>query len=244
MVPDRDVGTQLAHEVDHRLGLGFARRAAACVLRVARHPDRAPLVREVPVQVDAVVVRADLVGAAIGVHRLDDPQLDALGDRIRRAARRRSRRRRPRRRGSPRSRGHGVHPTVPYRSATIGRPPRTARGRHVSASRSSGPGVAGKSSTSSYSSSSVVVVLVVEVVVVVMVVVELVVESSRGRVVSTSVPGGAAMTASTPWRVIGRRDHRDCHHPDHQHGPVAHVPKVLRRARRAVHASIVAGRRS
>ncbi len=46
---------------------------------VARRPDRTPLVREVPVEVDAVRVLAELRRLAVGVHRLDEPEFDAVG---------------------------------------------------------------------------------------------------------------------------------------------------------------------
>ena len=59
---------------------GLAGRAGSGVLAVPWLADRPPLVREVPIEVNLVAVVPILTCDAIGVHRVDQPQLDALVD--------------------------------------------------------------------------------------------------------------------------------------------------------------------
>ena len=122
VVPDRDVGPELGDEVHHRLRLGFAGRPGTGVLAVTGRTDRAPFVGKVAIEVDGVGVVPVLGGLAVGVHRLDQPQLDVVRRAGPRGARRRSPIRRPRCRGSRRSRALAARPGVPNRSATIGTP--------------------------------------------------------------------------------------------------------------------------
>ena len=67
-------------ELGHHLRLGFARRTRPRVLPVAGLGNRAPVLGEVAVEVDAIGVVALLVRLAVGVHRSHQPQLDTVRD--------------------------------------------------------------------------------------------------------------------------------------------------------------------
>src|SRR4051794_2354304 len=69
----------LGDEIYHRARLRLARRTGARPLPVADLSDRSPLVREVAVEVDLIRVEPDVGGHAVRVHRIDQPQIDALG---------------------------------------------------------------------------------------------------------------------------------------------------------------------
>ncbi len=60
------------------LGLRLAGWAGAGVLPVAGLTDRPPPQREVPIEINLVGVVAILSRLAVGVHRLDEPQFDAV----------------------------------------------------------------------------------------------------------------------------------------------------------------------
>ena len=73
---------QVAHEGDHRAGLGLAGRARSRPVSLPL-PGPLPVPREVAVEVDAAGVGAPVGGGAVGVHRPDRPEVDPRGQRQR-----------------------------------------------------------------------------------------------------------------------------------------------------------------
>ena len=81
VVPDRHRRMQPAHEPPHRARLRLRERAPAREVGVERAPAAGPAAAEVAVEVDAARVLARAAADAVGVDRVDEPQLDAGGRR-------------------------------------------------------------------------------------------------------------------------------------------------------------------
>jgi len=77
VVPDAKSGLHLANEFHDGFGLGLRPSRRACVLPVAGLSLRRPIARKVAVQVDTIGVASRVGHGAVGVHRRDDPQVDA-----------------------------------------------------------------------------------------------------------------------------------------------------------------------